>query len=517
MLGNTESTVSKPGEVEKALTGPRGKEWRVAMDNEFHSLTLYKTWSIVPRTPNMKTIKPKWVLKRKLDEDVPKFKARLVARGFTQRAGVDYFDTFSPVIRITSVRLILSYALQMKMEIHHIDVKNAYLNANLDQTIYMEQPEHYTVKDPKQFVCKLNRSLYGLKQSAKCWNLHLSSILSKFGFTSFACEPCMFANKDRTIIIGAYVDDLLVAAERPQIIEKLVKRISSKLNITYKGRVKNFLGINFEFGQDRLTLDQSSHIQRLLEAQKLLDCKGVNSPIAPGTIVDPVEDDEFTNITSYQSIVGSLLHIANFTRPDISYVVGQLCRFMSAPRVKHYELARRVLKYLKQTKDARLIYKQNDFSIRMYSDADHKNGTEMICTSGGMVFLCGNLTNWWSQRQQVVAISSMEAEINAVCVATKEASYLRKLLYELNPKKFHGTIPIFCDNKSAAETSHGGGNFARTKHYILTVNFVQKCVDLGIIEVPHKPAEEMLADALTKPLTTEKIKSIITTSGFSLG
>lgn len=157
--------------------------------------------------------------------------------------------------------------------------------------------------------------------------------MSIIGLKAFICEPCIFANEDRTIVIGAYVDDLLVAAQHPDLITDLVRRISGKINITHKGQVKNFLGISVTVDRERITFDQSPHIHRLLKEQSLVDCNGAATPMPPGKILDPSEEDEFTNTTSYQSLVGSLLHIANFTRPDIGFAVGQLCRFMSAPRV----------------------------------------------------------------------------------------------------------------------------------------------------------------------------------------
>lgn len=228
----------------------------------------------------------------------------------------------------------------------------------------------------------------------------------------------------------------------------------------------------------------------------------MHTPIPPGTIVEPTEDDVFTTTTAYQSVVGSLLHIANFTRPDISFAVGQLCRFMSAPRIKHFDLAHRVLRFLRQTKSAKIIYKTTDHKVTMYSDADYGNE---------------NLVNWWSQRQNIVATSTMEAEITPIKIATQEASYLRQLLYELDPNIFNSTFQLLCDNKSAVHTVNDGGNFGRTKHYIIRINYVRSCVNIGIIGVQHTPAEEMLADALTKPLTREKLKQIFPTSGLSLG
>ena len=437
-----------PNEVEDALKGQQGQMWRSAMESEYNSLTSNQTWTIVPRTPSMKPVKPKWVLKLKLDEDVPRFKARLVARGFTQRAGVDYFDTFSPVIRISSVRLLFSYALSMRMDVHHIDVKNAYLNAHLDETIFMDQPDYFHVSDPKQFVCKLNRSLYGLKQSAKCWNNYLKKILSALGLKPFNCEPCIFATENRNVIVGAYVDDLLVASSRPEAVNEFVQRLSGKIKITHKGPVKNFLGINICADSAGISLDQSAHISRLLTDLNLTECNGVATSMPPGTIVEPCGENEFTSTTAYQQIVGSLLHIANFTRPDIGFAVGQLCRFMSAPRAIHTDLAYRVLKYLKRTQSAKLTYTRTDNSVNIYTDANYGNGAETKSTSGGLVFVCGNLVNWWSQRQQIVATSTMEAKIAAIKTAAQEASYLRQLLYELNPERF--TNPF----KFSATTNH---------------------------------------------------------------
>ena len=201
-------------EVNEALSGPESEHWKAAMDEEIKSLEEKGTYYLIKRPPKTKVVKNRWILTKKEDG---RYKARLVAKGFTQKFGVDYQETFSPVIRCTSIRLLLSHANASGMLIHHVDVKNAYLNSPLQETIYMEQP--YLFERGNDRVCLLEKSIYGLKQAAKCWHDHLVEILSTLGLQKLKTEPCIATNKDRNLIVGFYVDDLIILSHNIEIIE----------------------------------------------------------------------------------------------------------------------------------------------------------------------------------------------------------------------------------------------------------------------------------------------------------
>ena len=385
--------LTQPDDVRSALSGPEGENWKSAMRDEYNSLIQNGTWTLVQRPEGVKPVQCRWV-KKKYDDGEMKYKARLVAKGFSQRQGVDYFDTFSPVIRISSVRLLLSYAITNNLHAHHIDVKTAFLNGELKEDVYMSQPPLFADDDQPNLICKLQRSIYGLKQSAKCWKDTLNEILISFKLIQIKSDPCIFTAPNRSLIIGVYVDDMLVISTKINIIEEFQLQLSRRLNITYKGPARHFLGIELEHVDGRLHLSQRRQIDQMLDEHEMTDCNGVATPMVPGTTLN-VEPDrhQLPDSLSYRSIVGSLLHLANFSRPDICFSVGQLCRFMASPQEAHMVAAKRVLRYLQRTKSAVLVYSPDIGETCIYNDADFNNSEDSRSTSGVCTFHLGNLVN----------------------------------------------------------------------------------------------------------------------------
>ena len=395
-----------PGDVRAALSGQEAENWKRAMRDEYNSLIQNGTWTLVKRPDNIKPVPCKWVLKKKYDDGEMIYKARLVAKGFSQRQGVDYFDTFSPVIRISSVRLLLSFAIHQNLYAHHIDVKTAFLNGELAEEVYMLQPPLFADDDQRDLVCRLNRSIYGLKQSARCWNDRLTQILHSFKLIQMKSDPCIFVAPNRSLIVGIYVDDMLVIAKTVDLIREFESKLAQHVNITYKGPARNFLGIEIEYIDGQMHLSQRRQINDILEEHEMDESKGKPTPMATGTELTAEPDQpELPESFGYRSVVGSLLHLANYSRPDISFAVGQLCRFMASPKESHLNAAKRVLRYLQRTKTASLIYRSIAGETCIYNDADYNNSEESFSTSGVCVFHMGNLVNWMSQRQTIVTIT----------------------------------------------------------------------------------------------------------------
>lgn len=246
------------------------------MREELNSLKEKDTWTLVPRPQNVKVVKNRWVLAKKEDG---RYKARLVAKGFTQQYGVDYFETYSPVLRSSSVRLLLSFAHAHRMHVHHLDVKNAYINSPLNETIFMEQPYMFEDYDRRQVVCRLNKSLYGLKQAAKCWNLKLIELLSSIGLHQLETEPCIVVNHDQTLIVGFYVDDMLILSKNIDLIKEFKTKFSKLAQTTDKGEMSHFVGLQVRRDEHSIRLCQTKYIESLLEQQELCNSNNLSITI----------------------------------------------------------------------------------------------------------------------------------------------------------------------------------------------------------------------------------------------
>ena len=504
--------------VQRHLSGPESGEWKMAMDDEIKSQHASKTWSLVKRPENAKVIDSMWVLTKKHEDGYIRFKARLVAKGFAQRSGIDYTETFAPVMRSSSIRLLLSLALNNDMFVHHVDIKTAYLNSKLDKVVYMRQP--YLYEEGEDLVCQLHKAIYGLKQSARCWHRRLTGALKKNGFKHVRSDTCIYTNKKHNCIIAFYVDDLVIMSKDEKEIESIKKKLKSEFEITDKGRISTFLGISIERKEDSLHMSQTKYIEDLLADFGMSDCKPESIPTPSTFKFDKVDESPFMDDKQpYQSLVGSLIYLSNATRPDIQYTTGQLCRFMSCPKQAHFQAAKRVLKYLQGTKDHKLTYRKNPSRpyMQIYCDADYANGNDSKSISGVITFHRGNAIDWCSRAQQSVAASTCEAEVLAIKEGMQDAVYYRTLLCELTGVDDLDPVDMFNDNQSALRTIDNGGSFAANRHYITRINFIRDYVEGGHADLDYIPTKEMLADGLTKALPESTFNQMFQQFGITSG
>ena len=269
-----------------------------------------------------------------------------------------------------------------------MDVKTAYLNADLAEEVYIDQPFGYETKTKEKLVCKLNKAINGLKQSAKCWNEKLNEIMDQVGMKPFASEECIFASKNNELIVGVYVDDLLVMSASNDIIKNFKKSISQLLQITDKGELQDFLGITVRRTDDTLALSQKQLIDELLSDHDMLNCNGAKTPMSTTVDLNESECSTPAEACRYQSIVGSLMYLASSTRPDIQYSTNKLAQYMSAPTNMHLNAAN----YLRETRDVELVYGNSGRDdLEIYTDADFANAEDSRSVSGVAVFLGGNL------------------------------------------------------------------------------------------------------------------------------
>lgn len=502
-----------PMTVDEALSRPDCELWQKAMNDELRSLEENQTWSLVNLPRDKKPIQCKWVFKIKRDSDgkVSKYKARLVAKGFTQVRGIDYNETYSPVVRSSTLRLLFSLAVEFDWIIDQWDVTTAFLYGKLKEDIYMLQPEGAVVQGQETKVCKLQRSLYGLKQASNAWFHELDKEMLNLGFTQSKIEPCLYQkifNKNDRIVVVVYVDDIFVFYSQKHENEKvkLKNGLLKRFKMKDLGQARHVLGMRLRRINDMIYLDQEQYIINVLKEFEMTDCKQVITPMEVGLRLEKATDTD--NKLPYRNLVGCLNYLAQNSRPDIAHAVSVLSQFNSCYNESHFKCAKRVLRYLKGTSNFALIFQKSGMlDLVGHVDADWGGSYDRKSFTGMMFLLGRNLITWESRKQRCVALSSTEAEYIGLSQASKEAIYLKSLLNSLINDTRDEPVVINNDNQSAHHIARNKMNHNRTKHIEIRYHFVREAILNEAVEVRYVPSQEMLADMLTKSLPGPKIKS----------
>lgn len=480
------------------------------MDEEIASLKKNKTWTIVKPGVSQNAIDNRWVfkLKRTPDGEIDRFKARLVAKGYSQKAGVDYHETFSPVVKFDSIRIILALAASRRMVLKQFDIKTAFLNGKLNETIFMKQPEGY--ENGTENICKLERSLYGLKQASKCWHERFTNSLKKFNLQPTKSDPCVFTNNQNpsTLILAIYIDDGLVAATDSQDVNALLAELKKEFEVT-TGDLNLFLGFQIERRQDgSIFLHQTGYAKKILERFHATESNPVSIPMDKHQELSVAAHgkQESTGVRApYREAVGSLMYLAIGTRPDIAYALSTVSQYLESPDKIHWNAVKRILKYLRGTVDFGLTFEANPrLKIQAYSDADYAGDVETRkSTSGGVFKLGGSTISWFSQKQRTVALSTTESEFIAAAEAIKELIWLRRLITEITKQEIVKP-KLFIDNESAIKLLKNPEFHKRSKHIDVKYHFARDNVKKGLLELEHVPTKEQQADIFTKPLLKEQ-------------
>ncbi len=497
--------INEPVNIDEAFSGEHSTEWKRAADSEFNSLIENDTWELVPLPEGKNIVGNKWVFKVKRDESgcVQRYKARLVAQGYSQTEGVDYNEVFSPVVRNTTIRSLLALSNAKNWEAHQMDVKTAFLQGNLEEEIYMRQPDGYVNEEYPNHVCKLKKSIYGLKQSARCWNNAIDTFLKSSGYKQMKSDPCLYMKsvKDNNgvikfVILSIHVDDILLFANDLSMLNKEKKLIGSKFKIDDMGEVKHVLGmlIKRDRRRGKMTISQSKYLEGILKRFGMEQCKPVSTPLEPGKHFQELPDDENpTNVNEYQKLIGCLTYVTTATRPDLCSAVGILSKFMTRPSKEHWFGAKRVLRYIKGTVNYSLVFegKSPRCSLIGYSDADWANDTVTRRSTSGYVFqINGSTVSWCSKRQSCVSRSSTEAEYIALSHATQEVVWLRRILNDIGEKQEQPSI-MNEDNQAAIELSRNPRFHNRTKHIDVAYHFVREKVNDKSINVKYCSTDQM--------------------------
>lgn len=490
------------------------KEWISACEDEILSITKLECWTLVDLPIGVKPIGLKWVfkLKRNSDGSINKYKARLVAKGYVQQYGVDYEEVFAPVARIETIRLLISLAASHGWEIHHLDVKTAFLHGDLKETVYVTQPEGFEVRGSEGKVYKLNKVLYGLKQAPRAWNDKLNNILMELSFTRCLKEPSVYHKRvsGELLIIAVYVDDLFVTGTNMGVIREFKTEMATKFEMSDLGKLSYYLGIEVVQHNGCITLNQSRYAQKILEETGMSNSNAVQIPMDAGLKMAKSEHEREIEATSYRKTVGCFRYLLH-TRPDLSYCVGVLSRYMQSLRESHGVALKQCLRYLKGSTTYGLTFERSTLNARElvgYSDSSYNVDPDDGRSTTGHIFYLGNSpVTWCSQKQDTVALSSCEAEFMAGTEAARQAIWLQDLLSEVMgiPRE---KVVIRIDNQSSIALTRNPVFHGRSKHIHTRYHFIRECVERGLIKVEHVPGNEQKADILTKALARIKYREM---------
>ena len=510
--GMNDQDANEPKTLREAQESSEWPKWEEAIKAELTQLKDMGTWELVDRPKERTLVGNKWVFVKKTNKEgeVIKYKARLVAKGYSQKPGMEYNKTFSPVVRLETIRSVMSTAALLDWEIQQMDVKGAYLNGIIKEEVYMTQPEGFD--DGTGRVCRLKKTLYGLKQSGREWNIELNTRLTDIGFRPLRSDPCAYIRKttDGIEIITVWVDDLLLFANTLKLMDGLKEQLKSKFDITDLGEPKKIVGIEVTRNRPERTIHicQTKFIENILTNERMQSCNPVGMPMDPGVVLKKNEEDRDDELQKrYASLIGSLMYLAVATRPDIAYAIHRLGSYTANPSKEHMGAAKRVLRYLAGTRNIGITYKRHDKSeTRFYGwmDADFANDPNDRLSISGYVFKLGEgPISWSSKKQHAVALSTTEAEYTAMAHAAREAIWLRNLFGELYLPQRLPTI-LYGDNQSALAIARDPQYHARSKHFDVKSHFIRDKIRDGTVKDVYCPTDDMVADILTKPLHKPK-------------
>jgi hypothetical protein len=386
-------------------------------------------------------------------------------------------------------------------------VKTTFLNGELKEEVYVSQPDGFQVKGKEKHVLKLHKALYGLRQAPRAWNIKLDKSLKSLKFTKCPSEPAVYTRGTgkNAVVIGVYVDDLIVTGSEPAEIQKFKKEMTTQFEMSDLGLLSYYLGIEVDQQQDFIAIKQTSYARKILNQFGIGDCNPTKIPMNPGLRLHEDKSGEPVDETEYRKMVGCLRYLLH-TRPDMAFSVGVVSRFMKRPTVMHMQAIKQILRYLKGTTEMGLVYTQHggEEVLVGYTDSDHSGDPVGRKSTSGMAFyLNGNLIAWCSQNMRTVAVSSCESEFMSATAGAMQAIWLRGLLSELTSTETK-VVPLYVDNSAIAlmknPVFHG-----KSKHIDTRFHFIRQCIEREQIVARRVGTTEQKADSLTKALSARSL------------
>ncbi|RVW34590.1 Retrovirus-related Pol polyprotein from transposon RE1 [Vitis vinifera] len=459
-------------------------EWKKAIQDEIDALEKNETWTITDLPVGKRPVGCKWIftIKYKADGSVERFKARLVARGFTQSYGIDYQETFAPVAKLNTIRILLSLAVNQDWCLQQLDIKNAFLNGDLEEEVYME---------------------YHLV-SKKVWQrIRFTKAVLKLGYKQGQTDHTLFVKKShagKMAILIVYVDDIILSGNDMEELQNLKKYLSEEFEVKDLGNLKYFLGMEVARSRKGIVVSQRKYILDLLKETGMLGCKPIDTPMDSQKKLGIEKESTPVDRGRYQRLVGRLIYLSH-TRPDIGFAVSAVSQFMHSPTEEHMEAVYRILRYLKMTPGKGLFFRKTENrDTEVYSDADWAgNIIDRRSTSGYCFFVWGNLVTWRSKKQSVVARSSAEAEYRALAQGICEGIWIKRVLSELGQTS-SSPILMMCDNQATISIAKNPVHHDRTKHVEIDRHFITEKVTNETVKLNYVPTKHQTADILTKAL-----------------
>lgn len=507
---NVENDNHEPKTYKEAMNSKDAIEWKEAMKEELDSIMENDTWELTELPKGRKAVGSKWVFKTKFDgsKNIIRRKARLVAQGFSQKFGVDYDEVFAPVVRGTTMRMMLSVAGEKGYDVRQYDIKSAFLNGKLSEEIYMKPPQG---QENAGMVYRLRKSIYGLKQAARVWNQTLHESLTKNGCKQNETDNCLYslASGGKVIHLLIHVDDILAATDDVKMLNELMTNVGRDFELKDMGEAKSYLGIDIKKDESgNFKISQPAYIAKIIEAAKLTDAKDSKFPLDVG--YHKLQGKELLSNEVYRKLIGMLLYLSTNSRPDIAASVAILSQKVKNPRDTDMNEVKRVIRYLKGTRDAELSLSSSDGDRKLlaYSDSDWaEDRVNRKSHSGFYCSLSGGTIAWSCRKQDIVSLSSAEAEYVALCETAKELMWIKRVAESLGVN-VELPIEVRSDSQSAIAITENQKFSHRTKHIDTKYHFVREAVEKKLIELVYHPTATNIADMMTKPLGGNKIREL---------
>ena len=491
-----------------AMASDEKVEWLKAIESEYKKIKDADTWQLqhLPTDGKKRNIiRNRWVFKKKMDHlgNVIEYKARFVAKGFTQKYGVDFQETFAPVAKLKSIRMLTAIAASLGLNMYQDDVPSAFLKGTLSEELWMAQPEGFD--DGSGRYCRMKKTLYGLKQSPREWNAVIHQFLIRQGFQSTISDSCIYVKREgnEVLLCALYVDDIITVGKPSKLLTSFRHALHREYKIAKGGDLIWYLGCHFTKGESSWSIDQNLYVkQKLAEFESVIGT-GMRSTLLPSNydklLEEAEESTEYEENFPYRNMVGSLMYAMVGTRLDIAFAVSIVSRHLSNPKRIHCDMVRHIFQYLRANPCKSIHYKLGcSTKLEGFCDASYANQLGCKSTSGYAFTLGTGVISWYSKRQSTVALSSSEAEYIAACEATKEALWFKQLLKELGFEQ--GTVPVYEDNEAAILLSKNPQHHGRTKHIQIQFHWIREQVSKKFIELLYVPTAEQLADCLTKQM-----------------
>eukprot|EP00253_Pinus_taeda_P022479 PITA_22479 len=437
------------------------------MDEELEQIERNNTWELVPRAKDKNVIGTKWVFKNKLNEngEVIRNKARVVCKWYAHQEGIDFEETFSPVARLEAIRMFLALSSFQNFKVFQMDVKSAFLNGDLEEEIYIEQPDGFILENDPNLVCRLKKALYGLKQAQG-------------------------------------LDDIIFGSNEEAMSQNFALVMKKEFEMSLLGELTYFLGLQIQ-QNGGIFLSQTKYLKHILKKYGMEDAKPICTPMVTGCNLSANDESEAVRQPTYRSMIGSLLYLTG-TRPDIMHAVGIVGRFQENPKETHLQAVKRIFKYLQGTQHYGLWYpRDTDLTLHAYTDADWAGSVDdRKSTSGGALFMGSRLLSSFSKKQSSISLSTAEAEYVAAASCCTQLPWMMQTLQDFQIT-CTPPISILCDNTSAISISKNPIMHSKTKHIPIKYHFLREQVLEQKVKLEYVPSKEQVADILTKPLPRE--------------